>query len=601
MKRDARHITWERQAPHGLTAAGRVLLSLSFAASFALVPSLVPASSSALTGVLVRASSASTAEAEALVASVGGRVSRRIAIINGFSAQVPSAALVALRSNPAIASVTANGPVQLMAQVDGYDPNWATPTGSWKRVAEAIKAKDVWKAGFRGQGIDVALIDSGTSPVDGLKTQLVHGPDLSFESQADNLRYLDSYGHGTFMAGLIAGRDSNIGEGQEDEMLDKAFVGIAPKARVVSVKVASASGATDVSQVLAGIDWVVQHRNTDGLNIRVLNLSFGTNSTQSYLLDPLAFASEVAWRAGIVVVVSAGNSNFGTVRLNDPAFDPYVIAVGADDTKGTNDPKDDVIPSWSARGDATRGPDLVAPGVSMVSLRSGGSQLDLAHPEGEVGNSRFFKGSGTSQAAAVVSGAAALLLSQRPGLNPDQVKYLLKATAVRLPNTDAVGQGSGLINVKAAKDAATPLALVALQSYVAASGLGSLEGARGTVHVSDAGVDLVGEQDIFGSTFSTTTWATAAALGNTWSGGVWNGNTWTGNTWTGNTWTGNTWTGNTWTGNTWTGNTWSGNTWSGNTWTGNTWSGNTWTGNTWSGNTWSASAWSSAGWGDQGG
>jgi serine protease AprX len=480
-----------------------------------------------------------------------------------------------------------------MAQVDGYDPNWATPVGSWKRDVEAIKAKDVWKAGYLGQGVDVALIDSGVAPVQGIKDHLLYGPDLSFESQADNLRNLDTFGHGTFMAGIIAGRDSTIQTGHEDEDLDKAFVGIAPKARVVSIKVATSSGATDVSQVLAAIDWVVQHRDTDGLNIRVLNLSFGTDGTQSYALDPMTYAAEVAWRKGIVVVVSAGNSNFGSNRLNNPAYDPFVIAVGADDTKGTNDPKDDVIPAWSARGLPSRRPDLVGPGKSVVSLRSGGSFLDLKHADAQVGNSRFFKGSGTSQAAAAVSGAAALLLSQRPSLTPDQVKYLLTSTAVTLPNTDAEGQGAGLVNAKAAKDAATPSPAVAKQAFVPATGTGSLELARGTVHVSDGGVDLTGETDIFGASFDSATWAPLSLSGDSWSRGAWNGNTWTGNTWSGNTWSGNTWSGNTW-----SGNTWSGNTWSGNTWSGNTWSGNTWSGDTWSGQTWASQAWSSASWGD---
>jgi serine protease AprX len=313
------------------------------------------------------------------------------------------------------------------------------------------------------------------------------------------------------------------------------------------VKVATASGATDVSQVIAGIDWVVQHRNADGLNIRVLNLSFGTDGTQSYLLDPLAFAAEVAWRNGIVVVVSAGNSTFGTSRLNNPAFDPFVIAVGADDTNGTNDPKDDTIPSWSARGDATRRPDLVAPGVSVVSLRNSGSQIDLAHPSARVGDTRFFKGSGTSQAAAVVSGAAALLLSQRPSLSPDQVKYLLRSTAVRLPNADVDAQGAGLINLKAAKDASTPLAALAQQPFATATGLGTLEGARGSVHVVDGDIALTGEMDILGSTFDSSVWAAASLAGNTWSGGDWNGNTWSGNTWSGNTWSGNSWSSDTWT------------------------------------------------------
>jgi serine protease AprX len=550
----------------------------------------------AVVSVIVREASEAGAGPERAIEAAGGTVTRRLRIIGGFAATVPADSLPSLSRTPGVVSITPNGPVQLAGQIDGYDPNWNTPVGSWKRNVEVIKAKELWKAGFLGQGVDVALIDSGVSPVAGISDNLVYGPDLSFDSQAENLRHLDAYGHGTHMAGIIAGRDSSIDRGHEDEDLDKAFLGIAPKARVVSVKVASASGATDVSQVIAGIDWVVQHRNTDGLNIRVLNLSFGTDGTQSYLLDPLAYAAEVAWGKGIVVVVSAGNSGFGTSRLNNPAFDPFVIAVGADDTKGTNDSKDDTVPSWSATGDAARRPDLVAPGASVVSLRVGGSHLDLAYPNAQVGYSRFFKGSGTSQSAAVVSGAAALLLSQRPSLTPDQLKYLLKSTAVRLPNADLQAQGAGLINLKAAKDASTPLAALAQQLFAAATGLGTLEGARGSVHVTDGDVALTGELDIFGATFDSSIWAGASLAGNTWSGGDWNGNTWSGNTWSGNTWAGNTWAGNTWSGNTWAGNTWSGNTWSGNTWSGNTWSGNTWSGNTWSGNTWAGNTWSGNTW-----
>src|SRR5207249_6242881 len=138
----------------------------------------------------------------------------------------------------------------------------------------------------------------------------------------------------------------------------------------------------DVSQVIAAIDWVVQHRTDNGMNIRVLNLSFGTDGTQDYRVDPLAYAAEVAWRKGITVVVAAGNSGYGTAQLNNPAYDPYVIAVGADDTKGTQSTSDDIIPDWSSRGDGTRNPDIVAPGKSIVSLRDTGSQIDLNHPEG---------------------------------------------------------------------------------------------------------------------------------------------------------------------------------------------------------------------------
>jgi serine protease AprX len=587
--------TFSVRAPRALALAAAALLATApVSVALTIAPSMV--------AVIVREAPGAGSAPEHAVRTTGGTVTRQLHIIDSFAATIPVSAVQSVAHADGVRSITADAPVHLMAQVDGYDPNWATPVGSWKRDVEAIRVKDVWKAGFLGQNVDVALIDSGVAPVAGLSDHLVYGPDLSFESQADSLRNLDTYGHGTHMAGIIAGRDSTIEKGHEDEDLDKAFLGIAPRARIVSVKVATSSGATDVSQVIAGIDWVVQHRTSGDLNIRVLNLSFGTDGLQSYLLDPLTFAAEVAWRKGIVVVVSAGNSNFGSSRLNNPAFDPFVIAVGADDTAGTNDPKDDVIPTWSARGDVTRGPDLVAPGKGVVSLRSRGSYLDLDHPEGRVGNNRFFKGSGTSQAAAVVSGAAAVLLSQRPTLTPDQVKYLLKSTAARLPNADVQAQGAGLINVKAAKEAATPTTLQAAQLFTPATGAGSLELSRGSVHLQDSGVVLSGETDIFGAGFDSTAWAASSLAGNTWSGGDWNGNTWSGNTWSGNTWSGNTWSGNTWSGNTWSGNTWSGNTWSGNTWSGNTWSGNTWSGNTWSGNTWlgntwAGSAWSSADWG----
>ena len=590
--------TWEASSAGRVSPASR-LASVGFAGVLILLtaaPLQAASTAGPTVSVIVREQPGTSGRAALSLAALGGTVSRQLPIIGGFAAVLPSDRLSELSRSAGVASVTPNGPVELAGRVDGYDPKEQSATGSWTRVLEAIKAKDAWKAGFLGQGVDVALIDSGVAPVAGITGQVIHGPDLSFESQADNLRNYDTFGHGTHLAGLIAGRDIDIDAGKEDEELDEAFVGVAPRARVVSVKVATASGATDVSQILAAIDWVVQHRSSDGLNIRVLNLSFGTDGTQSYLLDPLAYAAEVAWRSGIVVVVAAGNSSFGSAGLNNPAFDPYVIAVGAVDTMGTNDLKDDAIPAWSARGTTTRGPDLVAPGQSVVSLRTPGSYLDLAHPGARVGNSRFFRGSGTSQSAAVVSGAAAVLLSQRPGLSPDQVKYLLKASAAPLPNVDRQAMGAGLINLKAAKDRATPLPALATQLFPMSTGAGSLELARGSVHVVADGVPLTGEQDIFGSPFVSASWAVSALLGTGWIGGSWNGNTWSGNTWSGNTWSGNTWSGNTWSGNTWSGNTWSGNTWSGNTWSGNTWSGNTWSGNTWSGNTWSADAWTSTQW-----
>ena len=533
-----------------------------------------------LTPVIVREDAGAGDGPELLVERLGGSVGRQIRLIDAFVARVPAGGIAQLAAAPGIHSVTRDGRVQLMGTVgDGLGFDDASELGTMYSVAKAIDAHDVWDRGFTGRGIDVAVIDSGVVEVPELAGRVIHGPDLSFESQAANLANLDTYGHGTHMAGIIAGRDPSAGTRYRDS---KLYMGVAPDSRIVSIKVAVSSGATDVSQVIAAIDWVVQHRSDPGMNIRVLNLSFGTDGTQSYQLDPLAYAAEVAWRHGIVVVVAAGNAGFGSASLNNPALDPFVLAVGATDMNGTIEEADDTVASFSSRGDSRRRPDLSAPGNRIVSLRDPGSYLDVTYPAGRIGD-RFFRGSGTSQAAAVVSGAAALLLQQRPGLTPDQVKRLITSTASPMPAADPLAAGAGMLDVRAASRAATP---VFVQTFPISSGLGSLEAARGSVHVSDGTAELYGEYDILGGTWDGATWAPASLSGNTWSGGSWNGNTWTGNTWSGNTWSGNTWSGNTWSGNTWSGNTWSGNTWSGNTWSGNTWSGNTWSGNSWSGSEW---------------
>ncbi|MBV9292053.1 MAG: S8 family serine peptidase, partial [Frankiales bacterium] len=278
-------------------------------------------------------------------------------------------------------------------------------------VEQVIGTQQAWANGATGKGVDVAVIDSGVTPVQGLgaPNKVVYGPDLSFDSQDPHTAFLDGFGHGTAVASIIAGND-----GSSD-----GFQGVAPDARIVSVKVGASNGAVDVSQLIAGIDWVTQHANDNGMNIRVINLSLGTDSLQSYVLDPLAHAAEAAWRHGIVVVAAVGNAGAKTVA--DPASDPYLLAVGAEDPAGTVKTDDDFVAPYSNAGNSTRRPDVLAPGSYIVGLRDPGSTLDTQFPGARVGD-RFFRGSGTSEAAAVVSGAVADLLSARPGLTNDQVK-----------------------------------------------------------------------------------------------------------------------------------------------------------------------------------
>jgi hypothetical protein len=584
--------------PVGRGAITSLLVAVLMVGSLNLIGSATPLGDApgAFLSVIVRTVPSAMAGVEHSIEALGGRIGRHLGIIDGFTATIQPGMVTHLEQTTGVLSVTPDSAIRLMGTVDGVDPN--KYQGSWAKVAHNTHFIDMWQRGYIGTGVDVALIDSGVAPVSGVATQVINGPDLSFESQGTNLTDIDTYGHGTHLAGLIAGRDSGLKPGREDEDVDKYFEGAAPGARIVSLKVAASDGATDVSQVIAAIDWVVEHQHSDGLNIRVLNLSFGTDSSQSYLVDPLAYAVEVAWLKGIVVVVAAGNEGLNTQTLTDPAFDPYVIAVGADDTKGTDDPKDDAIPAWQSQGNTARHPDLVAPGKSILSLRDPNSFVDEGNVGARVGGTpRFFKGSGSSQAAAIVSGAVALVLQEHPDLTPDQVKKLLMATAAPLPKADPVAQGAGLIDMHDARDAKSAIWVNAAQTWPRSSGTGSLQLARGSVQVEDAGVVLQGEQDIFGGTWDAQAWAAAAWNGSTWDAGAWQGRTWSGDCWCGQSWSGRTWSGRTWSDNSWSGRTWSGRTWSGRTWSDSGWSTGDW-GSGDSPSALSSAAWSGTIWGD---
>jgi serine protease AprX len=518
----------------------------------------------------------------AVLRARGIEVQRTIPLIDAVVVRLSALQAAALANDPAVAEVTADAKVQL--QSNGYDAG--TDANSAFNAAELVHAHDAWDNGYTGSGIDVALIDSGVTPVQGLAAdgQVVNGPDLSFESQFAGAAHLDTFGHGTFMAGLIAAREPGTGA---DSSNTSAYQGIAPDARIVSVKVADALGRSDVSQVIAGIDWVVQHAHDPGLNIRVLNLSFGTDSTQSYVLDPLAYAAEVAWHSGIVVVVSAGNN--GENRLVDPAIDPYLIAVGALDTNNTLSSTDDTIARFSNKGTSSRRVDVVAPGVHVQGLRVPGSFVDQAFGSSGRLGTRFFRGSGTSQATAIASGVAALVLSSRPDLTPDQVKRLLTG---RVPRRAV----SGFSVPDAARAIAAAYSVRAsTQRFTRSDGTGSLEGSRGSRHVV-RGTPLVGELDIFGNPVDTAALAAQEAQQAAWDGGTWNGATWAGASWAGASWAGASWDGASWDGASWDGASWDGASWDGASWDGASWDGASWDGASWDGASWDGASWDGASW-----
>jgi serine protease AprX len=431
-------------------------------------------------------------------------------------------------------------------------------------------------AGYTGKGVGIALIDTGVVPVPGLTSgNVANGPDLSLESQVPGLFRRDTYGHGTHLAGIIAGRDAAGG----------AFQGVAPDAKLLSIKAGAANGAVDVTQVMAAIDWVVAHRNDDPANpIKVLNLSYGTDSTQSWVSSPLSEAVENAYRAGISVIIAAGNT--GGNILN-PGSNPYIITVGATDPLGTTSPADDTVAGFSSNGTSKdNAPDVMAPGRSIVSLRDPGSYADVNYPSARVGD-RYFKGSGTSQAAAVVSGATAVLLQKYPTLSPMQVMCYLRATG-----TPVTGSYAPQINLQTAiRSTLTGCS----QSGSTITGTGSIQKDRGSSLVTMGdGVALTGERDLFGP-LSTSAWAAASAAGTSWNGGDWMGRPWTGTGWTSTADGQWSWAGKAWSGKAWSGKAWSDIAWSGQSWSGKAWSSSTGTAPTWSGATWASGGWLAAG------
>jgi serine protease AprX len=269
----------------------------------------------------------------------------------------------------------------------------------------------------------------------------------------------------------------------------------------------------------------------------------------SYKTDPLAAAVEVLILAGVTVVVSAGNSGPGDSTITTPGSDPYVITVGALDDNATPSLDDDSLPSWSSRGptsiDLAAKPDLVAPGRRMVSLRSPGSTLDLELPDRQVAGldplaPAYFRLSGTSMAAPVVTGVVALMLEKSPGLTPAQVKHRLKATAKPLAFGTAVTTGAGLVDVAAAlgsTDTAGETSRCAFADGLADEMYPYIYGQP--IHWRD--LTFNGGVDSSGTPWSQVTWANVVWDEITWQDITWEAFSWSGVTWEDITWEDITW------------------------------------------------------------
>jgi serine protease AprX len=371
------------------------------------------------------------ARAEAIARRHGAQVVKVLA--TGAVIEVPAGRLARLSEDADVRHLSGDVPVQRMMAV--------TPA--------AIGADQVWSGSLTGQAytgrnVGVAVIDSGVGNHKAVRARVVASFDFTGAGGG-----ADPYGHGTHVAGIVAGAP------------DGGYPGVAPGAHIVSLRVLDASGSGYTSDVIAAIDWAVQNRAR--YNLRVINLSLGHPVFESYRDDPLCQAVERAAKAGLVVVASAGN--FGKTPdgtpivggIVSPGNSPFALTVGATNTRGTIQRADDVMATYSSRGptavDGLLKPDVVAPGNRVAAAAAVASYLTKTYPHRVVqgqGQQAYIELSGTSMATAVVSGAAALLLEARPALTPAAVKAALQATSSAVPGAGLVEAGAGQINVLAA-------------------------------------------------------------------------------------------------------------------------------------------------------
>ncbi len=395
------------------------------------------AGASARTQVIVQMEAGRSAEqAIAQVRRSGGRVTGELPIINGFAASVDAAGAVALQRTDGVHAVTKNSTVQPEGDTTDLKPvNTSELQTAYPSSVDAPEAWNRSDSAVTGKGVGVAVIDTG-----------IAGQMKDFETRSGTASRVigsavtnplaasarDTYGHGTHVAGILAGNGTErIGS----DALDNHYIGVAPEADLISVKVSDDLGNATVLDVIYGLQFVVDHKAA--YNIRVVNLSLESTTPSSYKTDPLDAAVESAWFKGIVVVAAAGNRGSATDAVQyAPGNDPYAISVGALDDQASQADGDDSRAAWSSRGvtlDGHAKPEIHAPGARIVSTLAPNSAFATLCPTCVVGG-QMIRAGGTSMSAPMISGAVALLLQKHPSLTPDQVKGVLIGSA-RLANS----------------------------------------------------------------------------------------------------------------------------------------------------------------------
>ena len=363
--------------------------------------------------------------AEQSVHRLGGRVLKQLPIIGAFAAQLPAGALPQLAADPAVRWISLDAPVASADDDPVEGEGRRTDPADTNHYLQTLRYTELpgGPAHFTGQGVGVAVVDSGIS-TDQDFANLTRIGSFNANSRTPN----DVYGHGTHVAGIIGG--SGAGSGG-------AVRGISPGVNLISVKISDETGMAYESDTLEALQWIYQHRAE--YNIRVVNLSINTAQEASYHLSPLDAGVEFLWFNGIVVVASSGNrstTDAAHAVMMAPANDPFIITVGATDEGGTGARADDSLAPYTAYGHTVDGylkPEIAAPGSRIYSVLSGQSRWNKTYPDRVSPSGEYFRLSGTSMAAPMVAGAAALLLAAEPALTPDQVKFRLLHTGSSLP------------------------------------------------------------------------------------------------------------------------------------------------------------------------
>ena len=396
-----------------------------------------------------------------LVARTGGRVTGDLHVIHGLAARLRVADAVRLGRAGGVHAVTLNAAIKPQSlDTKNLDKSLQTT------FDQTIHAFNLWNrpgGGPTGKGVGVAVIDTGVDGdlVDFQTTQSDTTSRVveSAVTNPDATTAADLYGHGTHVAGIIAGDSTNRPWG---DPLHGDYEGVAPDANLISIKASDDAGGSTVLDVIYAVQFAVDHQSD--YNIRVINMSLDSTTAQSYLSDPLDAAVESAWFNGIVVVAAAGNRGTAADAVSyAPANDPYVITVGAIDDNSTAGPADDTIATWSSRGltqDGVAKPDVTAPGAHIVSTLAPNSVFTTLCPTCIFGNGAYIRAGGTSMAAPMVSGAVALLLQSHPDWTPDQVKGALKHAAAGPLKVVEVNHTNDVSNPAPANQGLTPNPLV---------------------------------------------------------------------------------------------------------------------------------------------